>query len=67
MKTTVDIPDQELKDAMKFAGTRVKRTAIIAAVVDYNRRHKMAALTRHLGTCRDLITVDGLTKMRQME
>jgi len=67
MKTTIDIPTRELRDAMKFAGTKVKRTAIITAVADYNRRHKIAALARHLGTCENLMTVDELRKTRQMD
>ena len=38
MKTTVDIPDDELKDAMRFTRARTKREAIVTAIADYNRR-----------------------------
>lgn len=51
-------------DAMKFSGSKTKRAAIITAVTDYNRRQSMARLTRHLGTCSGLMTVDELTKQR---
>ena len=64
MKTTIDIPEKALKDAMRFAGTTIKRKAILEAVEDFNGRHRMAALTRHLGTCKDLISVRELKRLR---
>jgi hypothetical protein len=64
MKTTIDIPEKALKDAMRFAGTKVKRKAILAAVEEFNAHHRMAALTRHLGTCKDLMSADELKRMR---
>jgi hypothetical protein len=65
MKTTIDIPNRELQDAMKFSGEKTKRGAILAAVSDYNRRQRMAALARHLGTCKDLMTVEELAELRE--
>lgn len=44
MKTTVDIPENELKDAMRYAKAKTKRQAIVTALVDYNRRKRMAEL-----------------------
>ena len=49
MKTTIDIPDRELKDAMRFTGAKTKRAAVLAALTDFNRRRRMAALVRHSG------------------
>jgi hypothetical protein len=37
MKTTVDIPDRELEDAIRFTGARTKREAIVTAIGDFNR------------------------------
>jgi|GEM_PF-813897 Arc/MetJ family transcription regulator len=64
MKTTIDIPEQALKDAMRFAGTKTKRTAIVMAVEEFNTHHRMAALTRHLGTCKDLMSTGELKRLR---
>jgi len=64
MKTTIDIPEGMLKDAMRFAGTKTKRAAILAAVEDFNALHRMAALTRHLGTCKNLMSVSELKRLR---
>jgi hypothetical protein len=65
MKTSVDIPDRELEDAIRFTGAKTKRQAIVTAVADFNRRQRMAELVKHFGTCRDLITVEELKKLRQ--
>jgi hypothetical protein len=65
MKTTVDIPDEELRDAMKFTGAKTKREAIVHAVSDFNRRQRMARLVRHFGTCPDLMTVEELDALRE--
>jgi len=65
MKTTVDIPDSELAEAMAFTKARTKREAIVTALMDFNRRRRMAALIRHAGTCRDLIKADEIKALRR--
>lgn len=65
MKTTVDIPDKELEDAIRFTKAKTKRQAIVTAVSDFNRRQRMAELVKHFGTCRDLMTVEELFKLRK--
>ncbi len=50
MKTTVDIPDKELADAMRFSHAKTKREAIVTAITDFNHRKRLAALTKNLGT-----------------
>ena len=65
MKTTVDIPSQELEDAMKFTQARTKREAVNLAIADFNRRMRMANLTRYAGTCENLITLTELQTQRR--
>ena len=65
MKTTVDIPDNELEDAIRFTKAKTKREAIVGAVADFNRRMRMAELTRHAGTCSALITPEELQADRR--
>jgi Arc/MetJ family transcription regulator len=65
MKTTVDIPDDELKDAMRFAKAATKREAIVMAIREFNQRRRMSALTRHAGSCAHLITVPELVRARR--
>jgi len=65
MKTTVDIPENELADAMRFTQAKTKRDAIVAAIQDYNRRRRMAELIKYAGTCDHLVTVDELQHQRR--
>jgi len=53
MKTTIDIPENSLSEAMKYAGTTKKRDAVLACVDEYNQRHRMAELVKLLGTFGD--------------
>jgi hypothetical protein len=65
MKTTVDIPEKELEDAMRYTKAKTKREAIVAAIVDFNRRRRVAELARHAGTCDALLTVEELQRQRR--
>ncbi len=51
MKTTIDIPEAELEDAMRFLGAKTKREAVVAALREFNRKRRMAGLVKHSGTC----------------
>ena len=65
MKTTVDIPEDELEDAIRFTKAKTKREAIVGAVADFNRRIRMAELVQYAGTCLDLITPQELQATRR--
>jgi Arc/MetJ family transcription regulator len=67
MKTTIDIPENELRDAMRFAAVKTKRAAVTTAVADFNRRQRMARLARHLGTCENLIGPEELASLRKAD
>jgi Arc/MetJ family transcription regulator len=63
MKTTIDIPDAELADAMRFLHAKTKRDAVVTALQELNRRYRMARLARYSGTC----TFDSNASIEQME
>ena len=67
MKTTVDIPDNELADAMKFTRAKTKREAIVTAIAEFNRRRRMAELVKYSRSSSSLITSDELKKLRRKE
>ena len=67
MKTTVDIPDEELADAMKFTRAKTKREAIVTAIAEFNRRHRMAELVKYSGASTSLMTGDELKKLRRKD
>ena len=51
MKTTIDIPESELREAMKHLGATTKKDAVVAALREFNRRHRSATLIEFSGTC----------------
>lgn len=65
MKTTIDIPDQELADVMRFTHARTKREAVVIALQEFNRRRRMAELMKYAGTCDALITAEDLQQARR--
>jgi Arc/MetJ family transcription regulator len=56
MKTTIDIPEKELEEAMRFTGAKTKREAVVRALEEFNRRRRVAELVKHFGTFRSLAT-----------
>ena len=58
MKTTVDIPEKALKDAMRFTGAKTKREAVVKALEDFNRRKGVEALIAMAGSFPDFPTND---------
>ena len=65
MKTTVDIPENELSDAIRFTGAKTKREAVVTAISEFNRRRRMAELADYAGTCPDLLTAVDLRTQRR--
>lgn len=57
MKTTIDIPEKALADAMRFTGAKTKREAVVKALEEYNRLHRVNDLIASFGTW-DIATND---------
>ena len=65
MKTTIQIPENELKDLIEYSNAKTKKEAILTAVREYNHRKRMAKLSRILGTFEDFMDQEELNKIRQ--
>jgi len=65
MKTTVDIPENELQEAMRHTGARTKREAVVIAVVELNRRRRLQKLAERFGSLPDFMTQAELRRMRE--
>ena len=50
MKTTVDIPIEELEEAIRHTGAHTKKEAVVTAIRELNRRHRREAIVRRFGT-----------------
>ncbi len=67
MKTTVDIPESDLLDAMRLTGAKTKRDAIVTAVQEFNRRRKMADLVKYTGTFESMMTNDEIEALNDLD
>ena len=50
MKTTIDIPESALADAMRFTGAKTKREAVVKALEEFNRQQRVKNLITNFGT-----------------
>lgn len=50
---------------MRFARASTKREAIVLAIREFNQRRRMAALLRHAGTAKELVTPEELQRQRR--
>jgi hypothetical protein len=57
MKTSVDIPDAALADAMRFTGAKTKREAVGRALEEFNRQQLVKEVVASFGTW-DIATND---------
>lgn len=65
MKTTVNIPDKVLRDAMRHTKAKTKREAIVKALEEMNRRHSQAELLKYTGKFESLMTNEEIEAMEQ--
>ena len=66
MKTTIDIPDKSLREAIKHTGAKTKRDAVVTAMDEFNRRRRLEELAERLhGSCPNFMTQEDLRQMRE--
>ena len=66
MKTTVDIPDSVLADAMAYAKAETKKDAIVDALEFYVRHKKIETITSLFGSAPDFPTKEALKAERSV-
>ena len=65
MKTTIDIPDDLLRDAMKITKASTKREAVITALQELQRHERAKKIVALFGTFRNFMTQKELRQMRE--
>lgn len=50
MKTTIDIPEKALADALRYTGAKTKREAVVKALEEFNRQQRVRDLVASFGT-----------------
>ena len=67
MKTTLDIPSDLLSEAMRLAGVKTKRAAVLAALDDFSNRGRMREMAMRLGNSETFMTAVDLETLRLQE
>jgi Arc/MetJ family transcription regulator len=65
MKTTLDIPEDELREAIQHTGAKTKREAVVIALSEFNRRRRLQKLAGKFGTLDEFMTQEELRRMRE--
>lgn len=66
MKTTVDIPEKELKECMRRLGAKTKKDAILGAVRRVNRSERLKEIADKLmGSCPNFMSDIDLKVVRE--
>lgn len=66
MKTTIDIPENVLAEAIRHTRARTKREAILTAVERFNQLQRLAALNKRIrGSFKDFMTQADLSVIRE--
>jgi hypothetical protein len=66
MKTTIDIPEKDLREIIRNTGAKTKREAVLTAVQSFNKRKRLEVLARKLhGSMPNLMTQADLKAMRE--
>ena len=66
MKTTIDIPESVLEEAMLYTGAHTKRDAVVIAMEKYNKRKRLEALNARVrGNFKNFMKQDDLKEMRE--
>lgn len=67
MKTTVDIPDKMLEEALQHSHASSHAEALLAALTEYNRRHRAAEAKKTVGKVKSVSTDDKIEALKEGE
>ena len=65
MKTTIDIPREQLEEALRHTQARTKREAVVTALADFNLRRRLAQVVESFGTFEHFLTHEELRRLRE--
>jgi Arc/MetJ family transcription regulator len=67
MRTTIDLPQDVLREAMEATGAKTKREAVLRALEEMNRRARLARLADELGDSDTFMSYEELMERRAVE
>lgn len=67
MKTTIELSDRVMEEALLYTAAPTKKQAIQIAVEDYNRRQRLKKLASQLGSFDGFLSPDELAAQRELD
>ena len=64
MKIALDIPEDELREAIQHTGAKTESEAVTVALSEFNRRSRLQNLVVKFGTSEDFMSQERLRRMR---
>ena len=64
MKTTIELSDRVMEQAMLYTAAKTKKDAVRIAVEDFNRRQRLKRLAEKLGTFDGFLSPEDLEAQR---
>ena len=64
MKTSLNIPDEDLEELLESSQALNKTEGVIMAIREFNRRKRMKELSKQHGTFSNFIEISELKKLR---
>ncbi|MFL6233107.1 MAG: hypothetical protein ACJ76N_08240 [Thermoanaerobaculia bacterium] len=65
LKITIDVPENELQEAMRHTGARSRREAVVTAILEFNRHQRLQRLAQQFGTFDGFFTQEELRRDRE--
>jgi len=67
MKTTIELSDRVMEQALLYTAAKTKKDAIRIAVEDFNRRQRLKRLAGMLGSFDGFLSPEELAAQREMD
>ena len=62
MKITIDIPEEELREAIRHMDAKTKKDGVVQALKEFNRMQRLSKLTDILGTLKSIVIQEYLLR-----
>ena len=64
MKTTIEIPDEEMEEVLRHTGVASRPEAVVIALAEFNRKRRLEKLVERFGTLDGFMTREELAQLR---
>ena len=65
MKTSIDIPEKDLREVLRHTQAKTKKEAIVFVIKDFNKRRRLMELSKIFGTFKEFMAQEDSRKIRE--